>query len=113
MRRFHYVLMEIKLERGVVNILDLRRKDPQTYADMTKMLNKQVQSIIIAPYQQLFVHFLISQVIIIIFFVLQGLETVHRRSSGTAEGAAIYISKCDSIAIHSSMPFIMLHYQFD
>ena len=57
---------------------------------MTKMLEKKVQSIIIAPYRQLFVHFLISQVIII-FFVLQGLEKVHRRSSGTAEGAAIYI----------------------
>ena len=39
-RRFHYVLLEIKLERGVVNVLDSRRKDPQTYADMTKILNK-------------------------------------------------------------------------
>ena len=89
-RIFHYVLLEIKLERGVVNVLDSRRKDPQTYADMTKMLNKFNRSFI-APYRQLFVHFLISQVIIIIFFVLQGLETVHRRSSGTAEEAAIYI----------------------
>ena len=87
---FHYILLEIKLERGLVTVLDSRRKAPETYADMTKLLNKQVQSIIIAPYRQLFVHFLISQVIII-FFVLQGLEIVHRRSSGTAEGTAIYI----------------------
>ena len=36
----HYVLLEIKLERGLVTVLDSRRKDPKTYADMTKMLNK-------------------------------------------------------------------------
>ena len=40
MRSFHYILLEIKLEQGVVNVLDSRREDPQTYADMTKILNK-------------------------------------------------------------------------
>ena len=40
MRSFHYVLLEIKLERGLVTVLDWKRKDPETYADMTKMLNK-------------------------------------------------------------------------
>ena len=109
MRRYHYILLEIKVERGLVTVLDSRRKDPETYADMTKMLNKQVQSIIIAPYRHFFVHFLISQVIIIIFFVLQGLETVHRRSSETAEGAAIYIpeSKYYWLASCAHLPLIL------
>ena len=40
MRSFHYILLEIKLEPGVVTVLDSRRKDPETYADMTKILNK-------------------------------------------------------------------------
>ena len=39
-RSFHYILLEIKLEQGLVTILDSRRKDPETYADMTKILNK-------------------------------------------------------------------------
>ena len=39
-RRFHYILLEIKLEEGLVTVLDSRRKDPKTYADMTKILNK-------------------------------------------------------------------------
>ena len=39
-RNFHYVFLEIKLERGLVTVLDLRQKDPETYADMTKILNK-------------------------------------------------------------------------
>ena len=39
-RRYHYVLLEIKPEQGLVTVLDLRRKDPETYADMTEMLNK-------------------------------------------------------------------------
>ena len=30
----------IKLERGLVTVLDSRRKDPETYADMTELLNK-------------------------------------------------------------------------
>ena len=37
---FHFILLEIKLERGVVSVLDSRRKDPQDYADMTAMLQK-------------------------------------------------------------------------
>ena len=38
--KFHYILLEIKLEQGRVTILDSRRKDPQDYADMTQMLEK-------------------------------------------------------------------------
>ena len=37
---FHYILLEIKLEQGLVTILGSRRKDPQDYADMTQMLEK-------------------------------------------------------------------------
>ena len=40
MRSFHYILLEIKLEEGVVTVLDSRRKDPQVYANMTQMLEK-------------------------------------------------------------------------
>ena len=40
MRRFHFILLEIKLEAGIVTVLDSRRKDPQEYADMTEMLQK-------------------------------------------------------------------------
>ena len=40
MRSFHYILLEIKLEQGVVTVLDSRPKDPQDYADMTQMLEK-------------------------------------------------------------------------
>ena len=39
-RRFHFILLEIKLERGVVTVLDSRRKDPEDYVDMIKMLQK-------------------------------------------------------------------------
>ena len=39
-RRFHYILLEIKPEQGLVTVLDSRRKDPEDYADMTKMLEK-------------------------------------------------------------------------
>ena len=40
MRSFHYILLEIKLERGLVTVLDSWRKDPKEYADMTEMLEK-------------------------------------------------------------------------
>ena len=40
MRSFNYILLEIKLEPGVVTVLDSRQKDPQDYADMTQMLEK-------------------------------------------------------------------------
>ena len=40
MRSFHYILLEIKLEQGVVTVLDSKRKDPQDYADMTQILQK-------------------------------------------------------------------------
>ena len=91
MRRFHYVLLEIKLERGLVIVLDSRRKDPETYADMTKN-SQQVSSI--DHYRTISATFCSFPDISsnnYYFFVLQGLETVHHRSSGTAEGAAIYI----------------------
>ena len=39
-RSFRFILLEIKLERGVVIVLDSKRKDPQEYADMTEMLQK-------------------------------------------------------------------------
>ena len=39
-RSFHYILLEIKLEQGLVTVLDSRQKDPETYADMIKILNK-------------------------------------------------------------------------
>ena len=39
-RNFHFILLEIKLEQGLVTVLDLRRKNPEDYADMTKMLEK-------------------------------------------------------------------------
>ena len=40
MRIFHYIPLEIKLEQGVVTVLDSRRKDLQDYANMTQMLEK-------------------------------------------------------------------------
>ena len=38
--KFRYILLEIKLEQGLVTVLDSRRKDPQEYADMTEMVEK-------------------------------------------------------------------------
>ena len=37
-RSYHYILLEIKLEKGVVTVLDSKRKDPKEHADMTEML---------------------------------------------------------------------------
>ena len=37
---FHYILLEIRLEQGVVTVLDFKQKDPQEYADMTEILKK-------------------------------------------------------------------------
>ena len=37
---FHYILLEIRLEQGVVTVLDSKRKDPQEYADMIEILKK-------------------------------------------------------------------------
>ena len=39
-RSFHYILLEIKLEQGLVTVLDSRRKDPKEDADMTEILEK-------------------------------------------------------------------------
>ena len=38
--RYHYILLEIRLEQGVVTVLDSKQKDPQEYADMTEILKK-------------------------------------------------------------------------
>ena len=37
--RFNF-LLEIKLEQGVVTVLDSKRKDPKEYVDMTEILKK-------------------------------------------------------------------------
>ena len=39
-RSFHYILLEIKLEKGIVTVFDSKRKDPEEYADMTQMLDR-------------------------------------------------------------------------
>ena len=39
-RSFHYILLEIKLEQGLVTVLDSRWKDPKEYADMTEIQEK-------------------------------------------------------------------------
>ena len=39
-RSFHYILLEINLEQGLVTVLDSRRKDPKEYANMTEILEK-------------------------------------------------------------------------
>ena len=39
-RNFHFILLETKLEQGVVTVLDSRREDPKEYAAMTEMLEK-------------------------------------------------------------------------
>ena len=44
-RRFHFILLSVKLDGGVVTVLDLRRKDPKDYADMSAMIQKYVQSL--------------------------------------------------------------------
>ena len=84
MRSFHYILLEIKLEQGVVTVLDSRRKDPQDYANMTQMLEKLNRSL-----STISATLFISWYQVIVFFVWQGLEKIHHKSSGTAEEAAI------------------------
>jgi hypothetical protein len=37
-RRFHFILLSIKLDRAVVTALDSRRKDQKEWADMSEML---------------------------------------------------------------------------
>ena len=39
-RRFHYILLEIKLDKGLVTVLDSIPKDPMEYAAMIEMLEK-------------------------------------------------------------------------
>ena len=40
MRSYHFILLEIKLEQGLVTVIDSKRKNPEVYATMTKMLEK-------------------------------------------------------------------------
>ena len=40
MRKFHFILLEIKLEQGLVTVVDSKRKNLEEYATMTKMLEK-------------------------------------------------------------------------
>src|SRR3990170_3908397 len=40
MLSFHFIMLSIVLDGGVVTVLDSRRKDPKDYADMTAMLQK-------------------------------------------------------------------------
>ena len=40
MRSFHFILLEIKLEQGLVTVIDSKLKNPEEYATMTKMLEK-------------------------------------------------------------------------
>ena len=44
-RRFHYILLAIQLDAGLVIVLDSRRKEVTEYADMIEMLQKYVQSL--------------------------------------------------------------------
>ena len=37
---FHYILIEIDVENGVVTVLDSRRKDRNEYAEITELLAK-------------------------------------------------------------------------
>ena len=39
-RSFHYILLEIDVENGVVTVLDSRRKDRNEYAEITELLAK-------------------------------------------------------------------------
>ena len=40
MRKFHFIMLEIKLETRIVIVLDSRRKSPEEYANMTGMLQE-------------------------------------------------------------------------
>ena len=39
-RSFHFILLEIKLEQGLVTVIDSKRKNLEEYVTMTKMLEK-------------------------------------------------------------------------
>jgi hypothetical protein len=39
-RSFHYILLEIDVENGVVTVLDSRRKEHNEYAEIIEMLTK-------------------------------------------------------------------------
>ena len=39
-RRFHFILLAIQLDAGLVIVLDSRRKEPKEWADMSQMLQK-------------------------------------------------------------------------
>jgi hypothetical protein len=39
-RRFHFILLSIKLDGAVVTVLDSRRKEQKEWADMSEMLQR-------------------------------------------------------------------------
>ena len=39
-RRFHFILLAIQLDAGLVVVLDSRRKEAKEWADMSQMLQK-------------------------------------------------------------------------
>ena len=39
-RSFHYVLLEIEVDKGAVTVLDSRRHDRNEYAEIIEMLTK-------------------------------------------------------------------------
>ena len=39
-RSFHYILLEIEIDKGVVTVLDSRRHDRNEYAEIIEMLTK-------------------------------------------------------------------------
>ena len=87
MRSFHYILLEIELEKGVVTVLDSRRKDCKEYAEITEMLANKFNRLYIGN----FVHFLISGNNYFLC-IWQGLETIYPNTSeSSAEGTENFI----------------------
>ena len=37
-RRFHFILLIIRVDDGIVLVMDSKRKDPETWADLVEML---------------------------------------------------------------------------
>ena len=39
-RMFHFILLVIQVDEGVVLVMDSKRKDPEMWADLSKMLQR-------------------------------------------------------------------------
>ena len=39
-RRFHFILLVIQVDEGVVLVMDSKRKDPKMWADLSEMLQR-------------------------------------------------------------------------